>query len=156
MAAADVGVKSSAAVPEAGRLARGEAGGCALCLYRWESPNPVKGRQEKQPTLGRKAPRSWFCSPCTSNVHCNWQSESTVILLEKLSNGEVSQSDYDETRKKYLAGVNGEGPRCRPEKGTARQKVQTEKTKSLNFRRNCGVLWEVFFQKYFSLVFEKL
>ena len=143
-AGVEIDDESSAPVPEAGRLQRGEVGGCALCLYRWATPNPVKNRSEKQPLLGRKSPRSWYCSPCTSNVHCNWASETCVSLQEKLANGMVSQSDYDETRKKYLAGVNGEGPRCRREnKGASRQKVQTEKSKGLKFSRNCGVLWEV-------------
>ena len=116
-----------------------------MCLYRWATPNPVKNRAQKHPLLGRRSPRSLYCSPCTSNVHCNWSSETCASLQEQLTKGEVSQSDYDETRKKYLAGVNGDGPRCRPENGGAvsRQKVQTEKTKSLKFRRNCGVLWEV-------------
>ena len=143
MAAAEMVVESRATVAEAGRLERGQPGGCALCLYRWESPNPLKSREQQRPVLGRKSPRSCYCSPCTSNVYCNWSSETCISLVEKLSKGEVSQSSYDETRKKYVDGVNGDGPRCRPEKGTARQKVQTEKTKSLKFSLNCGVLWEV-------------
>ena len=97
--AAEIDVESSAPVPEAGRLQRGEPGGCALCLYRWATPNPVRNRAQQQPLLGRKSRRSWYCSPRTSNVHCNWSSETCVSLQEKLANGMVSQSDYDETLK---------------------------------------------------------
>ena len=52
----------------AGRLVRGEAGGCHLCLYRWSSPNPVKRRSDKQPLLPRKSSRSNCCGVCAGGV----------------------------------------------------------------------------------------
>ena len=141
---AETDAESSASVPEAGRLQRGQAGGCSLCLYRWTTPNPLKPRSDKQPLLGRKSPRSWYCSVCTSNVYNNWSSDTCATIQDKLINGTVTQSEYDETRAKYVAGVNGDGPRCkRVGDGAPRQKVQTEKSKALKFSRNCGVLWEV-------------
>ena len=144
MASPDDDAASSASIPEAGRLVRGQPDGCQLCLYRWTSPNPVKRRAEKTPLLPRKAARSCYCGVCTANVYCNFESDTPTSIQEKVVDGTLTQLEYDDARKKYLAGVNGDGARCkRAIEDPGRQKVQTEKSKALRFARNCGVLWEV-------------
>ena len=63
-------------------------------------------------------------------------------LQTKIDNGTITQEEYDQSREKWVQGMNGEKPRSkRPSDALRHSKMTTLKTRQLSLSKNLGVFW---------------